>query len=589
MGRATAGLLRVRLSGDRSNRTGSVAVKQGLERSGGHWVSAWVTVVLAVSAAITLGFWLLRAVGDEDTEALESPLMLSVARQLGAGPGELYGPFGGSNPLVLIHAPLYYRAAALLAWPMAAAGLDPITAARVAGRSISALGLLLTLGAAYRLARLGGASRRAGWWAVLLIAAAPVLAGQPVAVRPDMAGVALQTIGVLLVLEALHAKGSQGPRLVVAYMAFGLAVCVKQHFVMAATISTGLLVVGWWRGRVRWKAIERGLLVGAAVAAVVYGLEGLVTEGRIWQAAFWAAGAVGLVHPADWDHVGVTWVGIIHMTAGLIVLLVAAGLAAVAARPGNARKAVALTGTGWVGLILVLLALRRVAPDPEIAALSVVTTTGALTVVIPICVLLGRSSFLGSRIDAGFWLYLAGEVGLSTVLFRVSSGAWSNYAIQAVVFGSIVTARAMARVAEAPSSWRVLLPVALAVWGVLACAINDLVNVAGRTAADRAAVETIVAHVGRPRSAFFFTDRPGFNRLGGRPDLVYDDWLYPVFERRGLAEPRSRWLGAALASGPVQVVVKTSPTSRIEGVEPNLMALGYLPDVRAGPFYVWRR
>ncbi len=39
--------------------------------------------------------------------------MLSVARQLVFGPSELYGPFGGSNPLVLIHAPLYYRAAAL--------------------------------------------------------------------------------------------------------------------------------------------------------------------------------------------------------------------------------------------------------------------------------------------------------------------------------------------------------------------------------------------------------------------------------------------------------------------------------------------
>ena len=71
---------------------------------------------------------------------MESPLMLSVARQLVVGPWELYGPFGGSNPLVLIHAPLYYRAAALLAWPMARAGLHPVDAARLAGRLISALG-----------------------------------------------------------------------------------------------------------------------------------------------------------------------------------------------------------------------------------------------------------------------------------------------------------------------------------------------------------------------------------------------------------------------------------------------------------------
>src|SRR5262249_19898256 len=193
------------------------------DRRVGHWVSAWVTVGLAVSAAMTQGFWLVRAFGAEDNEALESPLMLSVARQLLAGPGGLYGPFGGSNPLVLIHAPLYYRTAALLAWPLAAAGVDPITPSPVSRRSISAMGLLVPRGAACGLARLGGAPRRSGWWAVLLIAAAPVLAGQPVAVRPDMAGVALQTVGVLLALEALHGKGSPGPRLLLAYAAFGLA------------------------------------------------------------------------------------------------------------------------------------------------------------------------------------------------------------------------------------------------------------------------------------------------------------------------------------------------------------------------------
>jgi len=219
----------------------------------------------------------------------------------------------------------------------------------------------------------------------------------------------------------------------------------------------------------------------------------------------------------------------------------------------------------------------------------VVGTTGAMTVLTPICAVIARSSFLGSRIDAGFWIYLAGEVALSSVLFRMSSGAWSNYAIQAIVFGSVVTARAVARAADDVSSWRVLMPVALAAWGVLACAVNDLANVVMRTLADRAAVEAIVTHVGQPRSAVFFSDRPGFNRLGGRTELVYDDWLYPVFERLGQAEPRSRWLAAALASGPVRVVVKTSPTARIEGVEPSLYVLGYRRDARAGPFYVWTR
>jgi hypothetical protein len=426
---------------------------------------------------------------------------------------------------------------------------------------------------------------------VLLIAAAPVLGGQPVAVRPDMAGVALQSLGVLLVLQALEAEKNPNPgwRLLGAAAAFALSVCVKQHFVMPATISMGLLILGCARGRVLCQAIGRGLLVAAAIVTVVYGLEGLVTGGRIWQAAFLAPGAVGRVHPADWDHVGITWVGIIHMTAGLILLLVAAGLTAVMAQPGIGRKVVAILGTGLVAFILVLLALRRVGPSPSVAAWAVVATSAALAVLIPLCAALCRSTFLGGRVDARFGLYLAGEVVLATALFRMSSGAWSNYAIQAIVFGSIVTARAVARVTGAASSVRTLLPVALAVWGVLASASHDVVNVARRTGAERADLEQIATHVGRPRSTWFFSDRPGLNRLGGRTELVYDHWLYPVFERLGLAEPRTQWLGAALASGPVRVVVNPSSARRIDGVQASLYALGYLPAAHVGPFYAWKR
>src|SRR5262249_32561121 len=151
----------------------------------------------------------IRALGLQDTEALESPLLLSVARQLLASPWELYGPFGGQNPLVLIHAPLYYRIAALLAWLMTRVGLDSVSAALLAGRSLSMLGFVWTLWVAWRLARLGGAPGRAGSIAVLLLASAPVVGSIPFAVRPDMLGVALQTTGILLVLSAL---GTSQPR-----------------------------------------------------------------------------------------------------------------------------------------------------------------------------------------------------------------------------------------------------------------------------------------------------------------------------------------------------------------------------------------
>src|SRR5579885_3039498 len=95
--------------------------------------SALMTSILTASACILIVFRLSLALGNEDVDRYESPLMLSVARQLLAGPWELYGPFGGRNPLVLIHAPLYYRGAALLAWPLAREDLHVAEAARLAG------------------------------------------------------------------------------------------------------------------------------------------------------------------------------------------------------------------------------------------------------------------------------------------------------------------------------------------------------------------------------------------------------------------------------------------------------------------------
>src|SRR5690348_14874561 len=112
-----------------------------------HRGSALVTSILTASACAFVAFRLSLALGREDIDRYESPLMLSVARQLMAGLLELYGPFGGRNPLVLIHAPLYYRAAALMAWPLARAGLHPVEASRLAGRLLSFLGLAATMGA----------------------------------------------------------------------------------------------------------------------------------------------------------------------------------------------------------------------------------------------------------------------------------------------------------------------------------------------------------------------------------------------------------------------------------------------------------
>ena len=279
-----------------------MSVPSSKQRRAGAWASAWVMAVLAVSAAVAAGIGVLLALSLQDAEALESPLMLSVARQLSNSPWELYGPFGGRNPLVLIHAPLYYHLAALLAWPMARAGLDPVTAALAAGRSLSMLGLALTLAAAWRLARLDGVPARAGWLAIFLLASAPVVGVIPFAVRPDMLGVALQTIGVLLVLSVLRSERPRGTTLSAAFASFGLAICVKQHFIVGPLVSTCLLLAAWRRGQVAFRSIVRGLLTGVTLVLVVYGTEELATEGRMSQAVFLAAANAARVHPAEWFH-----------------------------------------------------------------------------------------------------------------------------------------------------------------------------------------------------------------------------------------------------------------------------------------------
>ncbi len=102
-------------------------------------------------------------------------------------------------------------------------------------------------------------------------------------------------------------------------------------------------------------------------------------------------------------------------------------------------------------------------------------------------------------------------------------------------------------------------------------------------------VEQIYEHWKWPRSSYFFTDRPGINRVNGRLELVHDDWLYPVFESLDLAEPRSRWLGRAIVSGPVRAVVNTNDRSLIEGTTLDLRRLGFHSDASLGPFYVWTR
>ena len=151
--------------------------------------------------------------------------------------------------------------------------MDPVLAALVAGRSLSMLGLVVTLIAAFRLARLDGAPAIAGWWTVLLIAATPLLDPQPYSVRPDMMGIALQTTGLLLIMKVVRSKRRRSVMLLAAFAAFALAACVKQHFVVVAATSTVWLLVACGRDQSTLRQIARGLLLALAIVFLVYGTE----------------------------------------------------------------------------------------------------------------------------------------------------------------------------------------------------------------------------------------------------------------------------------------------------------------------------
>ncbi len=582
-----------------------------------------VTVCLATAAALSVVFWFALALSREDVGLMESPLLLAVARQLRVGPWELYGPFGGRNPLVLIHAPLYYRLAALAAWPIAAAGIEPVTAALIAGRAISILSLVATAVAAYRLARLDGARRRAGVWSALLLLASPVLGGTPFSVRPDMMGVALQTTGVLLVLSYLQNPRAGHSKVTWAFALFGLAICTKQHLVTGAAISVCVLTAGWRRGRVSLKRLVRGLSVGIAIVAADYCAEELANGGRMSQAVFGAAASVSRVHPGGWLHVATVLASVIGNSAGLIALLGAVALATLDARSPAASSLLRFTAAGlvvvlsgltivelfvvrpWIGwlilaaglatLLLVLLAGRFVERCKELAENYIPESRPSLG---------ERSSFRGAKgdidfrraperrlakLDALLAIYVGAELVLVIILSRLSEGAWVNYAMQAIVFAVVATARAASRALdESPRPW-VAVVVSLAAVTVPGATCMDLKAEATHRRGEHAVLGRILGTVGHPAFEYFFAERPGHNRAVGRLELVYDDWLYPVFESTGLAENRSRWLRQALTNGPVRVVVSITESPRVAGVETTLPVLGYRLAGRFGPYRVYEK
>ncbi len=553
------------------------------------WVNHWITAMLVIAAAMAVAFGIWLAAGPADTEPLESPLLLSVARQLDLGPFGLYGPYGRQNPLVLIHAPLYYHLAAILAWPLHAAGLDAITAARLAGRALSLAGLLLAGWSAFRIVRLDGAPVQAGWWTVCLLAGTPVLGAIPYTVRPDMIGVGLQTTGVWLILRARESQRPGALAVAGGFAAFGLAICTKQHFVGGPVVATMLLVWAAWRGRVSWRLVGLGVLTGAAVVAGVGVIEELATGGRMSQAIFVAAAATTRVHPTDWVRGAIVLANIGGGSSCLIVLLTLAGLAHVASKRGKARAIFAVAGTIVAGSVLFLPLVHHFRPSMVTGLAMSAAPFVCLFVVIPVCAVLERRALFGSSLDGALCLFAAAEIAIVVPLCLASTGAWVNYAVQGIVFAAILTGRSLVRACEAGRLRSSLFLIALAALAVACSALQEAYISYHRVRFERLSAELVLSVLKEPTSDIYFVGEPGKNRQFGRTDLVFDHWLYPVFESVHGAEPRSTWLRAALADGSVRFVITSSKDPRIDGLDEPLTSLGYAARFEIASFYIWEQ
>lgn len=533
---------------------------------------ALVLFIALAGASSVLGLWMGMAFDGYDMEASESPLLLAAARQL-AAPSALYGPYDSGHHLVLIHAPLYYRLTALGAWPLAWIWGDPVFATLVVGRCLSGLGLLGILAGLFWLARLDGAGRSSGVLAALFFAAAPIQGGLAFEVRPDMVGSALVFLGLSIGLGgAIEIK-----RVVAGFVLLGLAVCVKQqNVVVAIAAAIGLAAIA----PARWRQAAAGLATAIGVAAVILGVEEWVSGGLMSRSIVVAAGRVGRDHPATWPAAANLLLALVWKNVGPILITTAMALGVARVRP------VGRIAAGLVVFLAAIVCLQMASARPGQGGVLAFGLAGLL-VMMPILARSDRAPARVGSLDRLVLGLLVVELVLVAGLARLSTGAWYNYAITGEGFFCVLAGRFVGRILEAGPA-RAGFALFAAGTAAVAFAITDARAVGARRALERDAAVRVIERVGRPASKIYFADRPGDNRMLGRRDLVFDPWLYPVFESLGWAEPRDEWLGEAIRRRSITVVVVAGDQTMIAGVARDLRDLGYRLTDRVGFFRIWR-
>ena len=510
-----------------------------------------ILALLAIAASLQLGYQLYLGSDANDVGPFETVLAQAIAGHFesGAGPARLYGPFGGDHPSVLMHAPLYYRAVALLAWPVVQAGFDPLASVLLMGRALSILGTAVLLFATFGWARLGGRSPRAGWFAVLLVTASPLFGNLMVMVRPDALGVGLQSLAGLLLVSIVmnsktqpeHGLGSSAKLrggLGLAACLFVLAFAAKQQNVTVALVTGLMLAWAVKVGRISLRSVAIGTGFAAALGVAYFAIENVLTGGRMWRTVFvYPSGPFRAINYAGWRHV----LSIFEITA---------------------RRSTGLLALCTVTAIVV------------------------------------RGRWLAQGVDRLLAAMLGIELLFLIPLCLFNAGAASNYALQGVVFACILAGRGLDLAIDKIQAWGIM-PRRVVVSGWIASllflTLADARWVAQSEQLRReelAAVDSLLSRTElgdvRPDTRYF-VGRQHLNRLFGNAALIHDDWLYGAFETIDEVEPRNVWLAEALREGAIRQVVIPDHGAQVPGLDRPLAQMGYQFAGEFGEFSVWQR
>ncbi len=353
-------------------------------------------------------------------------------------------------------------------------------------------------------------------------------------------------------------------------------------------MSAAFLVAAWARGQIAFSAIAGCLTIALAIVIGYYGAEQWATSGRMSQSVLSAVRHVASVHPPDRFFAVNLSLALIWKGVGLILLLAASGVTMTARQPGFARKAFATVSTLLFAFITALTIVQIFTARPWVGGLIAAGLVVVMAIVVPASGVVGHD-LIKSVPDRMLCAFGVSEVVFAIWMWSLSTGGWFNYALEAVVIAAVVTARAMTRACERPLPRTVRLPLAIAALAVPAFAFTDIKQVLLKRNSDTDEVAAVVEKTGCAASTIFFVDLPGVNRVNGRCDIVYDAWLFPVFESMGLAEPRSAWLEQRVLDGSISAVATTSTGDKISGVNRSLGDLGFSELKRVGRYRVWMR